>query len=562
MLKLRKMWNMKNKKGFTLIEILAVIVLISLIVIIAVPSVKSISAKSKRKLFDTKVKIAEEAVNMWAEANSSCFEIGGNGCGVLEGCELDANGNTKCTVTFEKLALNGIIDYDLVEGDNKYVVDPTTNESMNNYTIDVVLDKITNLVTSSLDENTKVPEKIITTKKGEITSTTSNNNSVAKSVINIDSNGGTYLGNTIIEVVKGEIIDIGSVSKIDYTFIGWKVTSGTATISENKITPSTATVTVQAQFKQNSVITIDPNGGTYTSNKIINSTVGTILDIGAASKTGYTFIGWKLTSGTATISGNIITPSTATVTVQAQFKQNSVITIDSNGGTYTSNKIINSTVGTSLNIGSARKNGYTFIGWKLTSGTATISGNIITPSSSNVTVQAQFKQNSVITIDPNGGVYNGSKNISVQLGDSVELDTIVKSGATFTGWEVTSGTATLVENNITPTSSNVVIKAQFCESFAYDNWDTISFNVRNKKHSCYNVGDKKSVTLTGSAIGLSSNKDFTLVIANKTDTNCSSSDSDCGFVIMFNQIVLSKKMFDQYSTAVYFNYTDSYIRDY
>ena len=38
----------KNKKGFTLVEILAVIVLISLIIIIAVPSVKSISYKSKK----------------------------------------------------------------------------------------------------------------------------------------------------------------------------------------------------------------------------------------------------------------------------------------------------------------------------------------------------------------------------------------------------------------------------------------------------------------------------------------------------------------------------------
>lgn len=92
----------KSKKGFTLVEILAVIVLIALIVIIAVPSVKSISGKSKRKLFNTKVKIAEEAVNLWAENNKSCFEVE-DGCNVFSNCYLEGNIYT-CETTFGTLA--------------------------------------------------------------------------------------------------------------------------------------------------------------------------------------------------------------------------------------------------------------------------------------------------------------------------------------------------------------------------------------------------------------------------------------------------------------------------
>lgn len=215
---------MKNKKGFTLVEILAVIVLISLIVIIAIPSVKSISAKSKRKLFDTKVKIAEEALNMWAEANSSCFEEGSDGCGILDGCTIDVNGNTKCIVTFEKLASNGIIDYDLVEGDNKYVIDPTINESMNKYIIDVVFDKNTKLVTSSFDEsdeNKKVAEKIITTKKSETIISTSN--AIIDEITSSTTSSTTTSTTTTATTTTTQVIKCNSFSSDDWSAIKYNI---------------------------------------------------------------------------------------------------------------------------------------------------------------------------------------------------------------------------------------------------------------------------------------------------------------------------------------------------
>ena len=141
---------MKNKEGFTLVEILAVIVLISLIVIIAIPSVKSISAKSKRKLFDTKVRIAEEALNMWAQPNKSCFEVE-DGCNVLSNCYLEGNIYT-CETTFGKLAEQGIINYDDEYNHVGYVVNPIDSGSMNDFKLIVTLDNNNKMVNTDFDD--------------------------------------------------------------------------------------------------------------------------------------------------------------------------------------------------------------------------------------------------------------------------------------------------------------------------------------------------------------------------------------------------------------------------
>ena len=158
----------KEKRGFTLVEILAVIVLISLIVIIAVPSVKSVSAKSKRKLFDTKVKITEEAVNLWGESNLSCFETG---CDVLSDCQDIENNTRKCKTTFGVLAKNNIINYDGEVDGVEYVVNPIDSSNMNDYEIFVFLNNNNNIITSELNKDSIKDPEII-----DIISNKNNNN--------------------------------------------------------------------------------------------------------------------------------------------------------------------------------------------------------------------------------------------------------------------------------------------------------------------------------------------------------------------------------------------------
>lgn len=62
---------MKNKKGFTLVELLAVIVILGILTAIAVPSVLGISKKIKTNMWESKVKTIEVALELWADDNKA-----------------------------------------------------------------------------------------------------------------------------------------------------------------------------------------------------------------------------------------------------------------------------------------------------------------------------------------------------------------------------------------------------------------------------------------------------------------------------------------------------------
>ena len=85
------------------------------------------------------------------------------------------------------------------------------------------------------------------------------------------------------------------------------------------------------------------------------------------------------------------------------------------------------------------------------------------------------------------------------------------------------------------------------ESFATDSWATIQMAVRNNNTSLYNVGDTKSVTINGT--------DYRVRIANKTTgDHCGDNDTEysqtaCGFVVEFQDVITTMKMRDTNTNA-------------
>lgn len=150
---------MKNKNGFTLVELLAVIVLISLIMVIVVPQVQKVAYQSKVKLCKSKIELAESALNLWAQDNYGCFSKDG-GCNMLDNCDYEEDKIT-CTVTFEKLAKNNIVNFDQKINDSDTIINPIDNSSLNNIEFRIRYNKNSKAVSNEnegKDETIKIDE--------------------------------------------------------------------------------------------------------------------------------------------------------------------------------------------------------------------------------------------------------------------------------------------------------------------------------------------------------------------------------------------------------------------
>ena len=140
---------MKNNKGFTLVEILAVLVLISLMMVIIVPNVQKVAYQSKVKLCKSKISLAEDALNLWSQDNNKCFTKEG-GCNILSCCTSDPEGNeSTCTVKFEDLAKNNLVNYDDIDT----LINPIDNSSLNNLEFKVTYNSYSKAINSTTSQN-------------------------------------------------------------------------------------------------------------------------------------------------------------------------------------------------------------------------------------------------------------------------------------------------------------------------------------------------------------------------------------------------------------------------
>nr|MCR5685086.1 InlB B-repeat-containing protein [Lachnospiraceae bacterium] len=184
----------------------------------------------------------------------------------------------------------------------------------------------------------------------------------------------------------GEETAIGDASKEGMKFLGWstdpsgkdkfngKIRANTIGSPESQNNPSdngACTLRLYAFFTPlDYSITYEPNGVTEASDSKLPDryTYGTALQIPAATKTGYDFIGWSTNeSGTPILTGNkILSTQTGNITLYAIFKAKTyTVTYEKNGGTEASDSKLPDkyTCGTALQIPAMTKTGYKFGGW-------------------------------------------------------------------------------------------------------------------------------------------------------------------------------------------------------
>ena len=111
---------MKDKNGFTLVEILAVIVLISLILGLGIPSVIKLSKNMNKRASKTKIELVEEAALLWGNNNKSLLR--------KNECDIDGSGYDCYKVSIKSLIENEYLNSEKAE--EIYYLSPTDNSDI------------------------------------------------------------------------------------------------------------------------------------------------------------------------------------------------------------------------------------------------------------------------------------------------------------------------------------------------------------------------------------------------------------------------------------------------
>ena len=327
--------------------------------------------------------------------------------------------------------------------------------------------------------------------------------------LTIDPAGGTYKGSTgsitTSERYKTEI-ELSDPTREGYTFSGWNVTGEKSTLKDsstamltNKVRMMSTKVAetsngnktlvmgieetkVTATWRQNNYdLTINPNGGSYngsTETKTSSVTYGTDVDISDPVRAGYTFTGWTVSSDKASLNGKKLTMGLEDCTLTANWAINSYPWIAYH------NKMNVTGSGYTL-VSADTKEGTADFGSKVTPTVNTYTG-FTSPASKTITIVVDTKPSTknvvnynydrnkyTLTINPNGGTYNGSTSSTTTSEYFEAVKTIkspTKTGYTFTKWTKT-GNSTLTDTTLTMGSENTTLTANY-EANKY----TVSFN--------------------------------------------------------------------------------------
>ncbi len=221
-------------------------------------------------------------------------------------------------------------------------------------------------------------------------------------------------------------------------------------------------------------LTVNPNGGTYdgkTTNTVIEMYYGSNTTLGTPTREGYTFDGWTNTGGTLT--GSTFTMSgAANATVTAKWKINSYQykvyhrQMNVNGSGYT---IVSAdTVTASANYGTTiTPEVKTYTGF---TSPDTRSMTISTNTSNNEITYDYVRNQYTLTINPNGGSYEGKTTdttVNVYYGATYTLSTPTKTGYNYS-WSKASGAGSLSGSVYTMGAGDATVKA---------NWTAKTFSV-------------------------------------------------------------------------------------
>ena len=247
--------------------------------------------------------------------------------------------------------------------------------------------------------------------------------------VSFNSNGGTSCSSQQVE--EGYYLEnIPTTTRKGYTFDRWNY--------DFKNEPIKSNITAKAIWTANNYkITYNPNGGSVSS-ETQTVTFDEHYSLLTPSRLGYTFKGWKTSSGSYFAnSGTWNLDQDISLTAEWEIVYYS-IAYELNGGSSSGIVLKSSyTVGDSFTIPSPTRNGYTFKGWSLSSSLsdAEIDYSVSKGTTGNLKFYAKWQANSyTVTYDVNGGDALEENTQTVTYGENTTLANPSREGYDFAGW--------------------------------------------------------------------------------------------------------------------------------
>lgn len=263
----------------------------------------------------------------------------------------------------------------------------------------------------------------------------------------------------------------GAINEIIFIAVDKSVNANFDTLKVHVIyttpLPNTYTVNYQANGSSSGTVPIDTNH--YKS----LAKVTVLGNTGAASKTGYNFAGWNTRddgNGTTFAMGDTFTIMSSNVILYAKWIRIPTfeLTVSTVNGSVTKfpDRIAYDS-GSTVSLKATPNTGYKFTSWTGdaagTNDTTTIVINSFKNAIANFT---KISYSLTIKNDGHGTTYPSTDVLSVSYGTLTTIQATPAAGYKFTGWSVTSGTATITDSTAALTtvllnSGNATLTAKF-----------------------------------------------------------------------------------------------------
>lgn len=275
--------------------------------------------------------------------------------------------------------------------------------------------------------------------------TVNNEQCTISDTLSVNFNDSQGYNNSKTGSLTAKVLEAGDTIHLKYTFYKDSDTNPLGSVYVDVTSFNFYVYTVTYVVGESGTLT----DGATTANGGKTGETYTIPADAKATKSGFTFTGWKTTLREAVYQpGGKIENINADITLTAEYEQNYTITFQSEYSGASGLMTSATSNGTKYTVPvEPTMYGFTFAGWKVTSGNADVTGNEITNITGDITLTAQWTKDGTTPVGSHkvtfDGVYTGVSNIpAVQVVKDGETATAptqtpLREGYLFKHWSTT-----------------------------------------------------------------------------------------------------------------------------